>query len=453
MKLVYNDKDHSYYLNGKRVKSASKVAGITADQFNIEQWRDRMVAIGMTLEPKLAERVAVDLDNKKAIQEVADDAKKAARANDAANRGTQRHRVLELLLLGRTDMFITDQQKADAEVLQRTLDRYGLEPIADRVEQFIAWPDNWVVGRYDALLGHEGRPVLTDLKGGINAIRYPHSTATQLALYAFAPHTSAVIERDGDKSTVNQWTTMPDDLDTEVAYVIHCDDEAEVGDLYRVNLQHGLKGARLALSIVDWRKKHYARIDGYSQPTEEFVTKIEPQSSPAQPTLRELAASMPSLNRATNEPPRKPDEGCEVSDADVAALKARYGKLGDAAKAWTGAVVAQGNSGHTWRINEGRPTVRRFELYRGVLALAEWFQLSDSETVYAGTTDDAVRAIVHYVTDDETALFPTTSPGLALGTLDVGRAAKFAAVATDLTQDRYLLIYREDGTPSVQPAA
>jgi hypothetical protein len=136
------------------------------------------------------------------------------------------------------------------------------------VEGFVAWPDHMVVGRYDAVLKYQaaGCPILVDLKGGENAILYPHTTLTQTALYLFAPHISANVVRDGDRSTVTEWTTMPADIDTENAYVIYCDDHHDIGEMWRLNMAHGLDGATLALSVVDWRKKH-----GYGK---QAVTKV-----------------------------------------------------------------------------------------------------------------------------------------------------------------------------------
>lgn len=69
--------------------------------------------------------------------------------------------------------------------------------------------------------------------------------------------------------------------------------------------------------------------------------------------------------------PQPPDEGSLVSVTDVVALKKRFAEMSPAAKAWAGALPVQSNEGHCWRINE-KPTVRRYELYRGVFELAEW---------------------------------------------------------------------------------
>jgi hypothetical protein len=295
MKLVYTEQEpkHSYWLDGKRVKSISKVAQITADRFAIEQYMKRMVGIGFTLDATLRERAAVDLDNKKMIQKVCDDAETAAKSHARADRGTQRHRVLELTLLGQTE-FITDQQRNDAAVLTRTLDVYGLEPIAGRVEQFVAWPDHGVVGRYDACLMYQGAPALFDLKGGVNAVLYPHTTLTQCALYLFAPHTSANVIRDGDRSTVTEWITMPDGIDTDYAYVIYCDDDHEVGELWRLDMAHGWAGATLALSIVDWRKHHnYGKkaVEKVAAPVVLPSAVGQPATVPAQDTAGTVATT------------------------------------------------------------------------------------------------------------------------------------------------------------------
>lgn len=152
----------------------------------------------------------------------------------------------------------------------------------------------------------------------------------------------------------------------------------------------------------------------------------------------------------THEPPDppptptpSPGEGDSLREADVDVLEQRFNKLGEEAKAWTGALVAQGNKGHSWRIKRA-PTVRRFELYRGVLALAEWFFIGAGEATFEA--DDIVQAAVHLATGhgiDRTLEIP---PGQLLGTLDADEAARFAQVAVDLTNDRYSLIWGDDGT-------
>jgi hypothetical protein len=80
----------------------------------------------------------------------------------------------------------------------------------------------------------------------------------------------------------------------------------------------------------------------------------------------------PIVRLAPVEQATPPDEGADVSDADVAALRKRFDALPMEAAMWTGTLIAQGNRAFPWRIKD-KPTERRYELYRGVLGLAECY--------------------------------------------------------------------------------
>lgn len=282
MKLTYNDFNHSYYLDGRRCKSVTALAKIPADTYALEQWGKRMVAIGMSLDPNLIENIAVDPDNKDRGNAVVEQALKAAKSHLKADRGTQMHKALECVLLDQQHKLLTEQQRRDADVLRRTLDRYRLRPYDGMVEQFIAWPDHAVTGRFDAILEtHDGRVMLTDLKSGQGAIDYPHSTAVQLALYARAPLVSDTVDYDGDKAIVTEWRTMPTHLDMRTAYVLLVPPDADEGTLHTVDIQHGWAAARQALDIVNWRKKGMRWVDGrqicdwvHEVPAEEPATAV-----------------------------------------------------------------------------------------------------------------------------------------------------------------------------------
>ena len=126
-----------------------------------------MVATGMAIEPNLVENVAAHIDDKDRLNEICEEAKKAAKSHLKADRGTQKHRVLELVLLDREHKLITDQQRADAVILKRTMDRYHLTPYDYMAEQFVAWPHYCVTGRFDAVLERpDGTLILVDLKSG-----------------------------------------------------------------------------------------------------------------------------------------------------------------------------------------------------------------------------------------------------------------------------------------------
>lgn len=254
--LTYNDRTHAYYYNGKRCKGVSAVAKIPTDTYNIEAWAKRMVAVGIATEPSLIENVAAHIDNKERLDEVVEYALRAGKAHAAADRGTQMHRVLELILLNQEDKLLTAQQRADAEVLKRTLDRYKLAPHKNMAEQFVIWPHYLVAGRFDAILETpDNQLILTDLKSGPNAVTFPQATAIQLALYARAPLMSADIHTAGDKSTIKDWQPLPEQLNRRHAYVLLVTPDDTVGTLHQLDIEHGWAAAQIALKIVQWRKE------------------------------------------------------------------------------------------------------------------------------------------------------------------------------------------------------
>jgi hypothetical protein len=319
-KMIYHDRPHTYHLNGVRAKTVTGVAKIPVDRWAIEQWEKRQIAIGLATDRNLIENVAADIENRDDIDAICEQAKTAARAHRAADRGTQMHRVLQLVLLDQEHKLLTDQQRADAELLKRTLDRYKLRVFDAMSEQFVAWPDYRVCGRFDALLEKPGGAVvLTDLKSGPNAILYPHSTAVQLALYARAPLISDAIHTAGDASTVTDWREMPARLEQQYAYVLLAEPGADVGTFHEVDLTHGWAGASKALEIVAWQKQFD---NGYqADPRWGFVTEVTPPA----PLVEQIATatSVDMLRRMW----RDAEAAGELTPAARAAALARAAEL------------------------------------------------------------------------------------------------------------------------------
>lgn len=260
--LRYTESQHAYYLDGTRCVGVSSAAKLAQNDYSIQQWVKRMVATGVAIDHNLRENIAVHLDNKEMMNRLADEALSAARARDAADRGTQMHHVMEMVLLGREDRLLTDQQRRDADTLKRTLDRHRLTPVPGLIEQFVVWPDYKIAGRFDAVLEKpDGTKILTDLKSSANAVRYPHSTSVQLSLYARAPHVSTQIDhrvsaRSGsDECVMRQWSPMPTELDLDRAYVLLVEPDSSEGDVYSIDIEHGWHAAERIMAIIDWRRK------------------------------------------------------------------------------------------------------------------------------------------------------------------------------------------------------
>ena len=80
MRLKYDDKWHSYWLDGRRCKCVTTVAKIPDDTYSLDQWRKRQVAIGMAMSPPLVERAAAHFDERDKVDEVAEEAMLVAKS-------------------------------------------------------------------------------------------------------------------------------------------------------------------------------------------------------------------------------------------------------------------------------------------------------------------------------------------------------------------------------------
>jgi hypothetical protein len=279
-----------------------------------------MVAIGLATDPALLENVAAHIDNRDRLNDIVENAKRAAKAHQAADRGTQMHRVLELILLGQDDKLLTAQQKSDADVLKRTLDRYRLTPHQDMAEQFVIWPHYTIAGRFDAILElPDGTLILTDLKSGPNAVAYPQSASIQLALYARAPLMSGGIEANGDRSTITTWREMPERLDRRYGYVLLVTPDDTVGTLHRIDIEHGWAAAQMALKVTEWRKKLNGR-----QIATEVTTEFDPRPAPA--TWESLALAATDIDRLRQLWSRAVELG-QMTDELKALMAARAAEL------------------------------------------------------------------------------------------------------------------------------
>jgi hypothetical protein len=285
-KFVYIDDPHGYSYSGKKAPGASTTAKIVADTFLLEKYGKRQVAIGVALDETIRENIACHVDNDTRVNGFVEDALKVAGAHRKADRGTQAHRALQMVLLDRRDELLTAQQHADARALQNTLDRYGLEP-TEWVERFIFYPNSRLCGRFDAVVKNRaGDLVMTDLKTGLNAIRYPHTTCVQLAFYRNAPWVATKTETDGNHSTVLEWGRLPV-IRGDIGYVLQLEPDADVGELYELNIEHGWAGAQLALDVRDWRAGF-----GWG---DDLVTLATPVAGATQPTWRELIEKTQTL--------------------------------------------------------------------------------------------------------------------------------------------------------------
>jgi len=256
MKLTYNDKQHAYWLDGKRCKGVTSVAKYPDDTYAIDRWRDRMVVIGMAVSPPLVHRAAAHFDERDRIQDIAEEAKVIAKAHEAADRGTANHRIAERVDLGLT-VIDTPESEAVAAAWTAALEHAGIDIVPELVERIIVHPDQLVAGRFDRIGRYRvsGRHVGVDIKTGKNAIQYPHSTVTQLGLYFNAPLMAGPLNPGKDGT---DWTTtfepLPDDLHRDHAIVIYLPPDGPAR-CFRVDIAAGWKAATtICFPTIAWRK-------------------------------------------------------------------------------------------------------------------------------------------------------------------------------------------------------
>jgi hypothetical protein len=262
VRLKYVEGHHGYYLDGKRCKGVSTVAKIPEDTWSLDQWRKRMVAIGVASDPRIAAAIAEAGQDKDKLNELAEQALTLAGANVAAERGTQVHATTEAHDLGQEvdDAF-------DAQRWASVLDGAGFDVVPDLIERVVVFPEHRICGRFDRLATrrHDGALAALDLKTGPSAIRYPHSTVIQLAMYANAPLMADVMDEiEPGVFVTEKFHPLPWTIDRNTGYVIYLPDGADSG-VHPVNLKLGWQAVQeVVLPTLAWRKT----------PTEKLIRRL-----------------------------------------------------------------------------------------------------------------------------------------------------------------------------------
>lgn len=258
MKLKYRDDMHAYWLDGKRCRGVSTVAKIPDDTFSLDQWRKRMVLLGVARKPELAKRAAAHHDDKGKLNEIAEEALLVAGSSDAAEAGTATHRIIERHVLGQ-EVLMNEEAASTIERYSSLLKLAGLTPNPRYVETAVVYPDLRICGRFDHLMlrEHDESMVVVDVKTGASAVDYPHATAIQLAAYAHAPlYADLPIGRDG---TTEKFADPPAGVDLETGYVLSIMPD-DIG-LYAVNLKAGWAAFQdIVLPTLTWRGYDRAKL-------------------------------------------------------------------------------------------------------------------------------------------------------------------------------------------------
>lgn len=173
--------------------NSSTILGKGKDRYAFEARDKRFLVAGLAQAPDLL-RKARGMDpnapsgspDRETLNSVIDEAMTRAGVWKAANEGSAKHTVLEVLLGDEGVDWLEEGEKKAMAKLFATLDAADLTPIAYECPVYV--PDLGCAGRFDLIVrsGRNGRTMVADLKTG--AAVWPGDNATQLATYAAASH-------------------------------------------------------------------------------------------------------------------------------------------------------------------------------------------------------------------------------------------------------------------------
>lgn len=405
---------------------ATTVAEVLDDRYNLELWKMRQVAVGLTRRNDLLLKVAADENDKKTVNAACQEALDAAAAGAAANTGTALHRILERVDCG--ELTLAEVPELFADVVERyrsALDAAGVEVVADACERIhvldgLAEP---LAGMADRHVIVGGQRYIADIKTGSGIDYGAGGFAVQLAIYA---HATSLYDY------VTETHAEPPPLDRERGLIIHV--PAAGGDvtLHWLDIAAGREALDHALWARSWRKRK-GLLTAYDEPP-----AAAPTPKRSTPTRIEPSDTTPDRTPATA------PEGGTVDAAKVQALRDKA-RADDVVARTMRRWIEDGQRHKVpWAVGDGaQATERRYALTTAALALAE--HLAADRDV-AGS-DAVARAALTLVIGDD-AQQPVLAVGGLIGTLTIDQARHLWTIATT-----FGLTYEDDGSPRLIVAA
>ena len=409
----------------KAYTRATTVAEVLDDRYNLELWKMRQVAVGLTRRNDLLLKVAADENDKKTVNAACQEALDAAAAGAAANTGTALHRILERVDCG--ELTLAEVPELFADVVERyrsALDAAGVEVVADACERIhvldgLAEP---LAGMADRHVIVGGQRYIADIKTGSGIDYGAGGFAVQLAIYA---HATSLYDY------VTETHAEPPPLDRERGLIIHV--PAAGGDvtLHWLDIAAGREALDHALWARSWRKRK-GLLTAYDEPP-----AAAPTPKRSTPTRIEPSDTTPDRTPATA------PEGGTVDAAKVQALRDKA-RADDVVARTMRRWIEDGQRHKVpWAVGDGaQATERRYALTTAALALAE--HLAADRDV-AGS-DAVARAALTLVIGDD-AQQPVLAVGGLIGTLTIDQARHLWTIATT-----FGLTYEDDGTPRLVAA-
>lgn len=223
---------------------ATTLADALNDAYGLTKWKMRTVVLGLVKRSDLLDLAyASDPDDQEQLDQLCEDALKAANADTKANQGTALHKFTARLDAGQLSR-APRQWKPDLDAYVAFKHDKGILTHPRFIERITAVPSLSVAGTMDRIVKHEGVPKIADLKTGSLAHK-GMSIAVQLAIYA---HGQSLWDQEH-----GLWQEMPK-VSLKEGLVMHLPAGEVSPALYRVDLELGWKMAQIAYQVREWRK-------------------------------------------------------------------------------------------------------------------------------------------------------------------------------------------------------
>lgn len=237
---------------------ATTFAKTIADEFHLQRWNQRMLAIGLVLRQDLYAAVAAAMpadvgdqtkEERERLNGLCRDAMNAAGSAKGSNLGSALHTFTDAVDSGR-QIIIPAPWDRDVSAYRTAMDAHEIGVDPRFVEQIITVPSLGVAGKFDRILTWQGRRPIGDLKTAKSLDLGWGEIAIQLALYAHAE----TIYTPGPEGAPGVHQPMPK-VDQERALVMHLPVGQGECFLYEVDIAAGWEAAQLVLGVRGWRRR------------------------------------------------------------------------------------------------------------------------------------------------------------------------------------------------------
>lgn len=278
--------------NGKTkyYRRTTKFIGELENTYNLEKWSERMVALGMGKRNDLvlaAASLTDGDDDKSALDDVAYQAKEAAKASSKATKGTALHKICERLDRGTPldQISIPPDHVDDVGAYIAWRDQVGV--IYQLIETMRVFDPFQVAGTPDRTGTIGGKHYIIDLKtGDIDWDDTQREIAQQLAMYAHS--TAYDPDQEARPGYKNGRFPDPAPIDRLKAVVIHLPAGEGRCEAHWVDISKGWEGIQISKKVWDWRKNR-----GLFTPFEEGAV-----FPPAKNHLEKLAQNLTFCEKA-----------------------------------------------------------------------------------------------------------------------------------------------------------